>query len=41
MSDCFVWDASPLVHAARIDRVKSHLPKYYAKLGETPPWEDG
>jgi len=21
------------------DRVKSHLAKYYAKLGETPPWE--
>lgn len=24
-----------------IPRVKSHLAKYYAKLGETPPWEDG
>src|SRR3954463_10561178 len=22
-----------------IDRVKSHLAKYYAKLDETPPWE--
>ena len=22
-----------------IDRVKSHLSKYYAKLGEAPPWE--
>ncbi|MDM7830266.1 hypothetical protein [Cellulomonas edaphi] len=22
------------------DRVKSHLAKYYAKLGDTPPWED-
>jgi len=22
------------------DRVKSHLAKYYAKLDETPPWED-
>lgn len=22
------------------DRVKSHLAKYYAKLGETPPWDD-
>ncbi|GAA2356049.1 hypothetical protein [Nonomuraea africana] len=21
------------------DRVKAHLAKYYAKLGETPPWE--
>ncbi|MDQ1721726.1 MAG: hypothetical protein QOI26_1460 [Pseudonocardiales bacterium] len=21
-----------------IDRVKSHLAKYYAKMGETPPW---
>ena len=21
-------------------RVKSHLAKYYAKLGDTPPWED-
>ncbi|MFG1923469.1 hypothetical protein [Cryptosporangium sp. NPDC048952] len=25
---------------ADIARVKSHLAKYYAKLGETPPWED-
>jgi hypothetical protein len=22
-----------------IDRVRSHLAKYYAKMGETPPWE--
>jgi hypothetical protein len=22
-----------------IDRVKSHLAKYYAKMNETPPWE--
>ncbi|HEY9264647.1 MAG TPA: hypothetical protein VIQ11_08600 [Mycobacterium sp.] len=22
-----------------IDRVKSHLAKYYKKMGETPPWE--
>jgi hypothetical protein len=22
-----------------VDRVKSHLAKYYAKLDETPPWE--
>jgi hypothetical protein len=22
-----------------IDRVKSHLAKYYAKMDETPPWE--
>jgi hypothetical protein len=22
-----------------IDRVKSHLAKYYAKMGDTPPWE--
>ncbi|WP_156221819.1 hypothetical protein [Pseudactinotalea suaedae] len=22
------------------DRVRSHLAKYYAKLEETPPWED-
>ena len=22
------------------DRIKSHLAKYYAKLDETPPWED-
>jgi len=24
---------------ADIDRVKSHLAKYYAKMGETAPWE--
>lgn len=23
-----------------IDRVKSHLAKYYKKMGETPPWKD-
>ena len=23
-----------------VDRVKSHLAKYYAKLGDNPPWED-
>lgn len=22
-----------------IERVKSHLAKYYAKMGETPPWD--
>ena len=22
------------------DRIKSHLAKYYAKLDDTPPWED-
>ncbi|MBF0686400.1 MAG: hypothetical protein IR158_01350, partial [Cellulomonas sp.] len=22
------------------DRVRSHLAKYYARLDETPPWED-
>lgn len=22
-----------------VDRVRSHLAKYYAKLGETPPWD--
>ena len=22
-----------------IDRVKSHLAKYYAKMGETAPWD--
>lgn len=22
------------------DRIKSHLAKYYAKLDETPPWDD-
>ncbi|WP_147794974.1 hypothetical protein [Cellulomonas sp. Y8] len=26
--------------AKDVDRVKSHLAKYYAKLEETPPWED-
>ena len=23
-----------------VDRVRSHLAKYYAKLGEAPPWDD-
>lgn len=23
-----------------IDRVRSHLARYYAKMGDTPPWED-
>lgn len=23
-----------------VDRVRSHLAKYYAKLDETPPWDD-
>lgn len=23
-----------------VDRVKSHLAKYYKKMGRTPPWED-
>jgi hypothetical protein len=23
-----------------VDRVKSHLAKYYGKIGETAPWED-
>jgi hypothetical protein len=23
-----------------VDRVKSHLAKYYSKMGRTPPWED-
>ncbi len=26
--------------AGDVDRVKSHLAKYYKKMGETPPWED-
>ncbi|VTR76984.1 MULTISPECIES: hypothetical protein [Cellulomonas] len=26
--------------AKDVDRVKSHLAKYYAKLDDTPPWED-
>ena len=26
--------------AEDIDRVKSHLAKYYAKMGDTAPWED-
>jgi len=27
------------VPAKDVDRIKSHLAKYYAKLDETPPWE--
>lgn len=27
------------IPAAEEDRVKSHLAKYYAKLGDTAPWE--
>ena len=23
-----------------VDRVKSHLAKYYEKMGDSPPWED-
>jgi hypothetical protein len=26
--------------ASDIDRVKSHLAKYYRKMGDTAPWED-
>jgi hypothetical protein len=26
--------------ASDIDRVKSHLAKYYTKMGDTAPWED-
>jgi hypothetical protein len=26
--------------AKDVDRVRSHLAKYYAKLDDTPPWED-
>ncbi|WP_158373295.1 hypothetical protein [Cellulosimicrobium cellulans] len=26
--------------AKDVDRVKSHLAKYYTKLDDTPPWED-
>lgn len=25
---------------ADLERVRSHLANYYAKLGDTPPWED-
>jgi hypothetical protein len=25
--------------AKDVDRVKSHLAKYYSKMGEEPPWE--
>jgi hypothetical protein len=24
-----------------IDRIKSHLAKYYDKMGDAPPWDDG
>jgi hypothetical protein len=24
-----------------ISRVKSHLAKYYAKMDDSPPWDDG
>jgi hypothetical protein len=27
------------VPAKDVDRIKSHLAKYYAKLDETPPWD--
>ncbi|GAA0822686.1 hypothetical protein ACFQVD_05480 [Streptosporangium amethystogenes subsp. fukuiense] len=27
------------VPAEDVGRIKSHLAKYYAKMGETPPWE--
>jgi len=29
----------PLADRDDRDRIKSHLAKYSAKLGETPPWE--
>jgi hypothetical protein len=29
------------VPKADIDRIKSHLAKYYRKMDDTPPWEDG
>ncbi|WP_406813708.1 hypothetical protein [Mycobacterium sp. M23085] len=29
------------VPEADVDRIKSHLAKYYKKMGETPPWERG
>ena len=28
------------VPKADIDRIKSHLAKYYRKMDDTPPWED-
>jgi len=28
------------VPASEVDRIKSHLAKYYRKMGETAPWED-
>jgi hypothetical protein len=27
------------IPADEVDKVKSHLAKYYKKMGETPPWE--
>lgn len=27
------------VPASDVDRIKSHLAKYYKKMGEKPPWE--
>jgi hypothetical protein len=27
------------VHTKDVDRIKSHLAKYYAKMGETAPWD--
>jgi len=29
------------VPEADIDRIKSHLAKYYRKMDDSPPWEDG
>lgn len=28
------------IPAGDVDRVKSHLAKYYAKMDDTPPWSD-
>jgi hypothetical protein len=28
------------IPATDVDRVKSHLAKYYRKMDRTPPWED-
>ena len=44
-----VMSAAGVVQGARggidlpdkdVDRVRSHLAKYYAKMGDTPPWEE-
>jgi hypothetical protein len=44
-----IFNAAAVMQGARggadlpkgdIDRVKGHLGRYYAKLGETPPWEE-